>query len=391
MRRSRSLIVSVVATMAAGALLAGCSQSSSDQSAAADSSSDQPAAADSSSDQTAAPDSANAGAPEWCGTKPLNISYADGFSGNTWRQVTRAIYEQTAAECPNIESAGYTDANQDTQTAISQINSSVAQGVDGLLIFPDAGAALLPAVKSAASQGVVVGTNLSQIPGATTESVPESVLQDNAGLGKTYAEWMVKVLNGKGNVVYLGGTPGNTDSPAQTKAILEVFAQHPDMNLVTGDWVVANWSQADSQKALAGLLGTNEIDGVIGDVDGAFIGAVQALQAAGKPMIPIAAAESNAASCTWEEASGGDPQAFPAMFTSVANVSARLLTEAVVARAAGAPMPSEIDPSGVTLFQRPVYYDTTDGNDPVCDQSLPQAASVSTGLSPDQLKALFSN
>ena len=49
----------------------------------------------------------------------------------------------------------YADGQGDTQKAISDIQSMVASGVDAIVVFPDAGEAILPALRSAYEQGVV--------------------------------------------------------------------------------------------------------------------------------------------------------------------------------------------------------------------------------------------
>ncbi len=67
---------------------------------------------------------------EFCGDQPIKVAFADGFGGNSWRKTTRAIFEAEAAKCANITEVIYTDAQADTQKAIADINSLVAQGVE---------------------------------------------------------------------------------------------------------------------------------------------------------------------------------------------------------------------------------------------------------------------
>ena len=83
----------------------------------------------------------------FCGDKDITVALADGFGGNSWRKITRAIFEAEAAKCPNIKKVLYTDAQGDTQKAISDINSLVAQGVNVIVTFVDGGEALLPTIQ----------------------------------------------------------------------------------------------------------------------------------------------------------------------------------------------------------------------------------------------------
>src|SRR6185312_16773755 len=63
----------------------------------------------------------------------------------------------------------YTDANLDAQKAISDMRSMIAQGVDVVVSYPDAGNALLPVYRQATQRGTPVslwaGANLGK-PGA---------------------------------------------------------------------------------------------------------------------------------------------------------------------------------------------------------------------------------
>ena len=95
------------------------------------------------------------GAPSWCGPKKITLGLTDGFGGNSWRLVTTAAGKDEAAKCPSVTEVEYADGQGDTQKAISDIQGMVAKGVDALVVFPDAGEAMLPALRSAYQAGVV--------------------------------------------------------------------------------------------------------------------------------------------------------------------------------------------------------------------------------------------
>ncbi len=79
----------------------------------------------------------------------------DGFGGNSWRLVTTAAAKDEAEKCPSVTSFEYADGQGDTQKAIADIQGMVAKGVDALVVFPDAGEAMLPALRTAYGAGVV--------------------------------------------------------------------------------------------------------------------------------------------------------------------------------------------------------------------------------------------
>ena len=85
--------------------------------------------------------------PSWCGPKKIKLGFTDGFGGNSWRLVTTASARAEAKKCPNVTSIDYADGQGNTQKAISDIQGMVAKGVDALVVFPDAGKAMLPALR----------------------------------------------------------------------------------------------------------------------------------------------------------------------------------------------------------------------------------------------------
>ncbi len=95
------------------------------------------------------------GVPSWCGPDEIRLGFTDGFGGNSWRLVTTAAAHDEASKCPSVVDVQYADGQGDTQKAISDIQSMVASGVDAIVVFPDAGEAILPALRSAYEQGVV--------------------------------------------------------------------------------------------------------------------------------------------------------------------------------------------------------------------------------------------
>src|ERR1700736_6880446 len=87
---------------------------------------------------------AQAETPSWCGPKKASLALLDGYGGNSWRQVTTASGKEEALKCPSITKYEYADGQGDTQKSISDIKATAAKGVDALVVFPDAGQAMLP-------------------------------------------------------------------------------------------------------------------------------------------------------------------------------------------------------------------------------------------------------
>src|SRR3984957_1788698 len=99
---------------------------------------------------------AHAETPSWCGPKKATIALLDGYGGNSWRQVTTASGKQEALKCPSITKYEYADGQGDTQKSISDVKAMAAKGIDALVVFPDAGPAMLPAITSVYKSGKVI-------------------------------------------------------------------------------------------------------------------------------------------------------------------------------------------------------------------------------------------
>ena len=108
---------------------------------------------------------AQAETPSWCGPKKATIALLDGYGGNSWRQVTTASGKEEALKCPSITKYEYADGQGDTQKSISDIKAMAAKGIDALVVFPDAGQAMLPAITASTSRAKSLCPTASK-PGA---------------------------------------------------------------------------------------------------------------------------------------------------------------------------------------------------------------------------------
>jgi ribose transport system substrate-binding protein len=320
-----------------------------------------------------------AGGPAWCGSEEITIALADGFGGNSWRQITRAEFEDEAKKCPNVKETVYTDGQGNTQKAISDIKGLVAQGVNAIIVFPDAGEAVLPAIREGYEAGTVMvpyRVSAGGEPGTDYHYfIPTDFEQD----GVRWAKWMAEALDGKGNVVYLGGPPANSESLAKAKGIASVFEDFPDVKVIgEKPYQVTNWDAAETQKAVTALLARySKIDGVIMDFGAQSV--IPEFQAAGAPLPAIATEDSNEVACAWKKLKDEHPT-FQYMSVSAQNWHIRTAVRFAVAEAAGGEVP---DKSSV---KNEVFDDSING-EVKCDPSLPEDVFLSSRLTKEQIEA----
>src|SRR5471032_1823733 len=169
----------------------------------------------------------------FCGTKQITLAVLDGFGVNAWSQESYAAVRSEAAKCSNVKvivAAG----GGDLQKSISDISSAVAQGANAITVIPDFGSAELPAIQQATAQGVKVVPWGADPSGVNGKDFVGYVDWNDGYAGTLWAQWMVKALHGKGNVIYTGGPAGNPVGASQLAAVVAVFKTHPGMKLLTG-------------------------------------------------------------------------------------------------------------------------------------------------------------
>jgi ribose transport system substrate-binding protein len=103
---------------------------------------------------------------------------------------------------------------------------------------------------------------------------------DNKAFGRKSAEFMVKKLNGKGNIVILTGIPCTVDTD-RVNAAREVFAANPGIKIL--DQQPAMWSREKGLAVMENMLNKHrKIEAVWAQDDDILLGAIQAIKEAGR-------------------------------------------------------------------------------------------------------------
>ncbi len=227
----------------------------------------------------------------------LSMSYI----GNDWQAEATNMIKAMAAS-PEIAKKIDLDvqvAGANAQKQIQQINAMVQAGAKAILVYPISPTALNQVVKNACSKGVMVIAYDAQI----TEPCAYNVSMDQEEAGRVTAEWLVKKLGGKGNIVAITGVPGTSVDTLRTKAAKEVFARSPDIKIVAE--APGMWSQAVARTELSKILATQSWD----KIDGLWmqVGCFTANQMQLESGVP----EDKLKACAGEGSNGGRIQMLP--------------------------------------------------------------------------------
>jgi ribose transport system substrate-binding protein len=308
----------------------------------------------------------------------LTVAYADGFGENVWRRVTAMEFIAQALTYPDVKKIVYTSARGDASKAIADMRAYIAQKVDVIVMFADAGEALLPTVKEATEAGILVTVhNGTSVGGEAGKDYVTGIAEDICKLGVDFVKAVADNSPTQPGIVELGGTPGNPLSATWQGCADKELESHADLKLIGK--ADTNWTQEGNFEAVSGLLAQHDdIGAYIYEYADGFRGAVRAYEAAGKePNIIVALrTDEQGLFCDWEKANDPD---FKIFYSSGQNFQSRFALTAAMMKKAGKEVDANID---VPFSMKPVVKG-------MCNPDLPLETSVSTLIDKDMLQAMF--
>jgi ribose transport system substrate-binding protein len=320
-----------------------------------------------------------AGAPSWCGTKKITFALLDGFGGNSWRLVTTASGKEEAQKCPSVTGFKYADGQGNTQKAISDIKGMVSSGVNAMVVFPDAGQAVLPALTSAYKAGVVTVPYRVAPGGKAGTNYDIWIGDDFAHDAVNWANWIKKNVPNGGNILFMGGPAGNSQSTTESNTLMKNL---PDSYKLIGQtpFVATDWDPTKTQTLLSAAIAKNpKIDVIVSDFGPTLVSSLHLFTDAGKPIPALATSDGNSLSCYWQQQKqAGHP--FKMITVTTGNDNVRLAVDWAVAKATGGQLPK------ATIFTGPVFEDSVSGKPhPVtCRPDLPGDVYLSAQMPGDQ-------
>lgn len=169
------------------------------------------------------------------------------------------------------------DGNYDPSTQISQIETMIADGVDGIILNPQDIEALTVAVDKAVEAGIpIVGVNTR----VNSDKLTSYVGSIDVTAGEMEMQHIADLLDGKGNVVIIEGPMGQSAQIERRAGIQNVLDKYPGINVIAEK--TANWSRSEAMTIMENWLQSfDTIDAVIGENDEMALGARQAIEAKG--------------------------------------------------------------------------------------------------------------
>ena len=324
--------------------------------------------------------------PAWCGDKEIVLGMTDGFGGNSWRLVTTASGRDEAEKCSSVKEFLYADGQGNTQKAIADIQGMVAKGVDALVVFPDAGEAMLPALRSAFQAGVVTVPYRVDPGGEDGKDYTRYIGLDSPNDGRNWANWLIELLPDGGNVLFVSGPKGNSQGEGEAEGLHEVLDPTGKFTFIGEQpFEVTNWDPALTQKVLTAAIAKNQkIDAIVSDFGPSLVGALSAFEKAGRSIPPIATSDGNVLGCFWQENEANNPD-FELFTIATGNDHVRTAMRYAIAEATGGEVPE------ATVHQHePFENSVTDEPNPVqCEKDLPGDIYLSAEMPAEEQAALL--
>jgi ribose transport system substrate-binding protein len=207
--------------------------------------------------------------------KKLRIGISIPAADHGWTAGVKWWAEQAMKMHPEVE---WTLATAETPAKqISDIETMMTKGIDGLVVLATESAPLTPTAKAVHDRGIY----LVNVDRGFLEPVADLFIEgDNTAFGRKSAEYIAKKLNGKGNILILEGIPStvNTD---RVKGANEVFKNYTGIKILGSQ--SGMWNRQKALEVVQPMLTKNpQVDAIWAQDDDMALGVEQALKEAGR-------------------------------------------------------------------------------------------------------------
>ena len=220
--------------------------------------------------------------------KVYKIALSNSYIGNKWRLEMENVVKAALLMEPfksEVQGSVFNSGN-DVSKQSQQLSNLIAEEVDAIIIDAASPTALNGIIHQATSRGILVVCfdNAVTAPSAIKVNISQY------DLGKGWAEWIVKQINGKGNVIMVTGVAGTQVDLDRNKGAESVWAQNPDIKVVNR--FTGMWDSSTAERNTAAVLPSlPKIDAIW--CQGGTDGVLKAFISANRPLPPTAGEAEN--------------------------------------------------------------------------------------------------
>jgi len=210
-----------------------------------------------------------------------------GFCSNNFNDTFQTYINAAAEDYVNSQgdlTISMVDAQEDVIRQQDMVNTLIAQGVDALIVVP-VDTSAMDAVTRAAKEAGIPLCYVNRNPYAE-KPIPENVYYVGSQeiiAGQQQMNYMGELLHGKGGVAILMGKLDNEGAIKRTEGNESVIAEkYPNIKVLAKE--TGNWQRDQGLTLTENWLTTygDKLNGILANNDEMALGAVKALQAAGR-------------------------------------------------------------------------------------------------------------
>ena len=218
-------------------------------------------------------------------TKTPTIAFISQGTSNSWAAQLDAVARKTAKA--NGVNLVYYNGQGDATKQLPEISAAAATHPDAIVLVPLGAAADTGPVERAFASGIPVILCDSAVNSTKYTSL---VNPNPATAAVPIAQWLADKMGHKGNLLYIGGLPGNGTTILYDQGFNKVMKKYPNIHITNGG--NANYSISTAKQLTATALGKGtKFDGTWGVGGEAVTGILQAyVDAKVRPIPPNAGA-----------------------------------------------------------------------------------------------------
>ena len=188
---------------------------------------------------------------------PYTVGFSEFTLGVAWRVQSNEEFRYASENNPDVKDFIITQAENDVSKQIADIEDLISRKVDLIIINAGSPRALIPVINKAINAGIVV----VDFDNATESPRSYHLTIDQGEFGRVGAEWLMKAMGGKGNILVFHGIQGTAASSGRWAGAENVIKQYPDVKVLTA--VYGGWDYGTSRRAMESLFAAYpSVDGI---------------------------------------------------------------------------------------------------------------------------------
>ena len=178
--------------------------------------------------------------------------------------------EKVGVELTVLSSMGFSALEEQ----IKQVEDMIQKRVDLIGLQPVDSKGVIPVIEDANRAGIPV---ITVDTGADGGTVVTYIATDNYAAGVQAGEWIANMIDGKGKVAMIEGTPGSLQGRQRMEGFHDYINAQPDINLAVS--IPANFERARGMAVMEDILTANpDLKAVFCANDEMALGALEALR-----------------------------------------------------------------------------------------------------------------